>query len=609
MSDRLSALRQDLEFIPVTHEGRELFLVRDPLGLVAEGYALDARLGPLLARLDGAATIKDLQAEWMRQDCSALASSEDIQTLAAGFDAAFLLDSPAFRQARDKEVADFAARSTRPAFLAGKAYPAQPGALAALLDEILDGGEEGRSSGQPVGPLPRALVAPHIDLAAGREAYARAYGALRGRKPRRVVVLGVGHGLGNGLFSLTAKTFPTPLGRTASDTAAVERLRQAGGRVVAPDDFAHRGEHSIEFQLLFLQHLLGPESFTLVPVLCGPPALFLTNFSRRDYLELAGPFLAALRDICAEPGTLLVAGVDCSHIGPKFGHEMPALALEPEAGAHDRRLLELCAARDAEGLWAESARVQDRYNVCGFPALAALLEVLPQGPGEVLDYRLWREAPTQSAVGFGAMIFPGEGAAGAVPPARESSPAHEEAQPARKRFDTSHFIQKKSEISEADKVAVMGGAPEELRPDMARTGNVILAGLAGSGRRALGRALAQALGREFLDWEDTPEGAAAEELLAELEPGGKVLRLPARLVARDDLRDRLRRSGVAFYLAADVPFLLAGRGPGADRAALAREVEEFEPLALSFLHFILRADEEPGELLRDAREKVGLAER
>jgi AmmeMemoRadiSam system protein B len=608
MSDRLPPLRQDLEFIPVSHEGRELFLVRDPLGLVSEGYALDARLGPLLARLDGAATARDLQAEWMRQDCSALATGPEIEGLVAGLDQAMLLDSPGFREARARVVADFAARPTRPAFLAGKAYPAQPGALAALLDEILDSAGTGEPSGQPL----RALVAPHIDLAAGREAYARAYGALRGQKPRRVVVLGVGHSLGDGLFSLTAKTFPTPLGRTASDGQAVERLRLAGGRAVAPDDFAHRGEHSIEFQLLFLQHLLGPENFTLVPILCGPPALFLPRFSRQDYLDLAGPFLAALKDLCAEPGTLLVAGVDCSHIGPKFGHEVPAQSLEPEAMAHDRALLERCAARDAEGFWAESARVQDRFNVCGFPALAALLEVLPQGRGQVLDYRLWREAPTRSAVGFGAMVFPagdpGQGQPGEPETTAPETAPQETARPTR-RFDTSHFIRKKAEVAEADKVTVMGNTPEELRPDMARTGNVILAGLTGSGRRALGEALAQALGREFLDWENVADEVEAATLLDALAQGGQVVRLPLRLLRREEVRDPLRRTGVVFYLAADVPLLLARRGPGAQREAISREVGEMEPLALSFLHFLLRAEESPDELLLDAREKVGLAER
>jgi hypothetical protein len=43
--------------------------------------------------------------------------------------------------------------------------------------------------------------------------------------------------------------------------------------------------------------------------------------------------------------------------------------------------------------------------VCGFPALATLLEVLPPGRGRVLDHRLWMEDATRSGVGFGAVLF------------------------------------------------------------------------------------------------------------------------------------------------------------------------------------------------------------
>ncbi len=595
MSDALPALRPDLEFIPVTHEGRRLFLVRDPLGLVREGYALDARLGPLLARLDGTATVKDLQTEWMRQDCSALASTLDMASLVADFDAVFLLDSPTFRQARSRVVAQFAAESARPAFLLGKAYPEEPAALSALLDDIL---------GPPQAPgqtLPRALVAPHIDLEVGRGAYARAYGRLRGGTARRVVVLGVGHGLESGLFCLSGKDFQTPLGVTKADSPACEALRQAGAGVLSTDDFAHRAEHSIEFQLLFLQHLLGPQSFSLVPILCGPARLSLSQYSRPEFLRVAGRFLLALEKVCAEPGTLVVAGVDFSHIGPKFGHECPAASLEVEAMAHDQRLLELCATRDADGFWAESARVQDRFNVCGFSALATLLEVLPQGPGQVLGYDLWREAPTESAVGFGAVVFPAE---------------QGEAQPGKKSTGVESFIMRKVQVEDSDKRMVFGGTPEELRPDMARTGNVVLVGLPGSGRRTLGQSLAQTLGRTFVDLEAQPETAEASALLENLgQEGGRVIRFPADLLRRAGVVEALRQAGVVFYLSADLPLLLSRQFAGASdipeetRKALGRHLDELEPLAMAALHFILRADEEAGDLVQDALEKIRMAER
>ena len=159
--------------------------------------------------------------------------------------------------------------------------------------------------------------------------------------------------------------------------------------------------------MLFLQHVLPKGSFTLIPVLCGSVQGNLSGFSRQEFLDRAGSFPEALRSVVAQEGvrTLLVAGVDFSHVGLKFGHSCPAAELEEEAAAHDRRLLERVCARDPDGFWQEAASVEDRYNVCGLVSLATLLEVLPPCTGEILDYSVWREEPTQSAVGFAAARF------------------------------------------------------------------------------------------------------------------------------------------------------------------------------------------------------------
>lgn len=176
---------------------------------------------------------------------------------------------------------------------------------------------------------------------------------------------------------------------------------------MAGNDFEHRSEHSIEFQVLFLQHLLGTDSFTMIPILCGSLMANLPAYNRISYLEKVGPFLAELKRIMIESGeeTLLVAGVDLSHIGPKFGHESPAGYMASRVEAHDRALLHALTEADADLFWEESIKVQDQYNVCGFSALACLLEILPVCEGELLDYQMWHEAATRSAVSFSAVAF------------------------------------------------------------------------------------------------------------------------------------------------------------------------------------------------------------
>ena len=69
------------------------------------------------------------------------------------------------------------------------------------------------------------------------------------------------------------------------------------------------------------------------------------------------------------------------------------------------RLIEAACRGDVEAFWAESRRVGDKYNVCGFSALACLLEALPEVQGRLLGYEFSQEEPTQSAVSYAAIAF------------------------------------------------------------------------------------------------------------------------------------------------------------------------------------------------------------
>jgi AmmeMemoRadiSam system protein B len=103
--------------------------------------------------------------------------------------------------------------------------------------------------------------------------------------------------------------------------------------------------------------------------------------------------------------TLIVAGVDFSHIGPKFGHDMPATHLEGQSERHDQKLLEAVSKGEADEFWEESIRVKDQFNVCGFSAMACLMEILPPSKGKILNYQCWHEEATRSAVSFASVVF------------------------------------------------------------------------------------------------------------------------------------------------------------------------------------------------------------
>ncbi|MGQ9663582.1 MAG: AmmeMemoRadiSam system protein B [Kiritimatiellia bacterium] len=315
-------------------------------------------------------------------------------------DLSLLLESKRVHDARAEFLREWNQSPVRAPALAGHGYPANRRELVQLVDGILAGPSPSVAVENIV-----AVVAPHIDVALGRRVYGAAYRTILNCKPEQVLVLGTGHTMESGLFTFTTKDFETPLGRIEVDRAAVKQLSKAAASLAAPNDLAHRREHSIEFQLVFLQRVLATRRFSLIPLLCGTLEPYLARYS--SFAEIPGmdEFLHALREITEDESTLVVAGVDLAHIGPKFGDPLPARQIEVEAKDSDLRLLEAVCARDGQRYWAELRTGSNRHHVCGAAALACLTAMLPPSVGSVLDYELWHEEATRSAVSFAAVLF------------------------------------------------------------------------------------------------------------------------------------------------------------------------------------------------------------
>jgi len=394
-------IREDLDFFPVQSDGGMIVMIQDRLGLVEKGKYVGPELYQLMITLDGNRSLRDIQLDLIRQQGGSLVSIEEVQGLMENLDCSYFLDSSRYREARQEIISDFSAQTIRHCSHAGQSYPRQEEELHQRLETILSTQTETVLSHDRI----IGLVAPHIDLEAGRRIYSTAYQAIKGARPKRVIILGVGHSMRKEMVSLTTKTFETPLGSIEADKIAVGELMKAGKDMLSEDDFAHRDEHSIEFQLIFLQHILQDISFTIVPILFGSLIGYLPEYSRERYTSIGYYFLTTLADFMQDDATIVIASVDLSHVGPKFGHDMPASFIINESERHDKQLLQCLCTRDADGFWSESKRIKDRYNVCGFSALACLLEILPQSHGKLLGYEIFKEEPTRSAVSFAAAIF------------------------------------------------------------------------------------------------------------------------------------------------------------------------------------------------------------
>ena len=141
------------------------------------------------------------------------------------------------------------------------------------------------------------IAAPHASPDGAWESYRRAYGRLEaGLRDRTFIVLGTSHYGQPDRFGLTTKAYETPLGRTSVDEELVGELLQTAGPAATAEDYCHAVEHSIEFQVLFLQHALGSD-VRVVPVLCGP--FTAGGLGRPEDEPGVRAFLEALRALCA----------------------------------------------------------------------------------------------------------------------------------------------------------------------------------------------------------------------------------------------------------------------------------------------------------------------
>ena len=65
-----------------------------------------------------------------------------------------------------------------------------------------------------------------------------------------------------------AQEVRTPLGEAETDVPLVDWLADARRQAVEMEDYCHSFEHTVELEVVFLQHVLGP-GVRILPVLCG----------------------------------------------------------------------------------------------------------------------------------------------------------------------------------------------------------------------------------------------------------------------------------------------------------------------------------------------------
>ena len=399
--------------------GRALLVLVDPTGIAPQALAIAAEAMPVLLLLDGTVALDDL-IDLIGRETGDPRAGESVRTLVEELDKRLFLESPRYEAARNAARAAYRAEPVRAAALAGISYPVEK----AEVEKFLAGFEETArpwTSGETAAPgltapvpaaatNPRALAAPHIDPRRGGALMARAYAELRDA-PSVAFVFGTGHGMYEEPFAVTAKPFETPLGRVETEVPVVRALEQACGPSLSAEEMAHRDEHSLEFQALFLKRRFGDAPVSIVPLLCGG-FHGLVRYERKPTEEprvetlVAGLVAEAERLERSGRNVLFLAGVDLSHVGARFGDavDMDKATLE-EIERKDRAAIEGALTGDA-GAWFDAIAAHgDSTRICGFAPMYMMLRAARPGAGRLLAYEQSVEE-SGSVVTYASLAWP-----------------------------------------------------------------------------------------------------------------------------------------------------------------------------------------------------------
>jgi len=230
---------------------------------------------------------------------------------------------------------------------------------------------------------PAGWVVPHAGYLYSGPVAAFAFADMARRGvPDTVVVYGTQH-YSTRTVAVSYEDHMTPLGPCRVDTELAAAVTRGP---IEHSEYVHQGEHSLEVQLPFLQHL-APEA-RILPIAVGrvPP-------------EAAAEVGAIVREAMGDRPFAVLASTDFTH--HNFVHRASREDREWLAG-RDRLAIDRILDRDAPGL--HEVVTSERITMCGMPPVMAMLETVKGTRAELLKYACSAMvAPSDYVVGYAAI--------------------------------------------------------------------------------------------------------------------------------------------------------------------------------------------------------------
>ena len=272
----------------------------DPTGLSKEKLVLPLNYFFIIQHFDGEHSLAEIGALYLKRFGEFLVPSK-MDQLVSDLNEKLFLEGQRAEDARRQAREAYRQSPLRRAAFAGRGYEADGAKLKKQIDGFFTSkeGPDFKPS-EHAGKKIKGLVAPTYDLKQAGPIYAWAYKELQdAEQPDLFVIIGTASAGLDHVFAVTDKDFETPLGVVSADQPILSQLK-AKLPTFFEDDLSHQAEQAVEFQLPFLQDIVGSKKpFTIVPILSSFSAASLADPTVRQSVD---QFLTGLREVLTQSG-------------------------------------------------------------------------------------------------------------------------------------------------------------------------------------------------------------------------------------------------------------------------------------------------------------------
>ncbi len=397
---------RNLQFSPIRENEEQYMVLWDPTGLSKDKLILPLSYFFVVQHFDGEHSLEEIGVLYLKRFGEFL-NPLNLERLVEDLDAKLFLEGERVEAAKEQARKAYRDSPVRKAAFAGRSYEADGQRLRAQIEGFFSSKEgPDLKPSENRGKKIKGIVAPTYDLREAGPIYAWAYKELQeAEAPDLFVLLGTAYSGMESLYAVTDKDFETPLGIVRVDHFILDRLRDVVPQCF-DDELCHQHEHALEFQLPFLQHIVGSKKpVTIVPVLCSFPTASLVDPRSREQID---SFIAALKEAIAVSGRdfCAIAGAELAHIGLRYGDSSPPTDFSfHRCMQQDLAMLKHVENLDPEAFAQFIRKENDQRRVSGFSAIYTLLRLIRADKGRVLRYDRGITDQYNSTVTYAAMAF------------------------------------------------------------------------------------------------------------------------------------------------------------------------------------------------------------